>query len=80
MNHATTARPGLAPTVPLLGSQGWINPPASEESGLVALLRQWLRRATTRSTITELDDRMLRDIGLTRHDVMVESRKHFWQA
>ncbi|HEU5294682.1 MAG TPA: DUF1127 domain-containing protein [Burkholderiaceae bacterium] len=79
MNNAANA---FAPTVPLLGSQGWINPPASNDDdySFTALLRHWLRRSHTRSSIAELDDRMLRDIGLTRYDVLVESRKHFWQA
>lgn len=82
MNHSTTADAGLARSVPLLGSQGWIRPPASndDEFSFGALVRRWLRRSQTRSSITELDDRLLRDIGLTRHDVLIESRKHFWQA
>jgi uncharacterized protein YjiS (DUF1127 family) len=81
MNSQTTAHAGFAPTVPLLGSQGWINLPASndDEFSFIALVRQWLRRSRTRSDIAELDERMLRDIGLTRHDVLIESHKHFWQ-
>ena len=43
-----------APTVPLLGAQGWIVAPADVEppgTGVVALLRQWLcrNRIATRS-------------------------------
>jgi uncharacterized protein YjiS (DUF1127 family) len=81
MNTATTA-PGFAPTVPLLGANGWIVPPAAAEQPgrLVALLREWLHRSRTRSTIRELDDRMLRDIGLTRGDALVEADKPFWLA
>jgi uncharacterized protein YjiS (DUF1127 family) len=81
MNTASFTGPGFAPTVPLLGSQGWIVAPAATEprAGIVALVRQWLQRSRTRHDIAELDEHLLRDIGLTRLDVMVESRKHFWQ-
>ena len=81
MNTAGTADRSFAPTVPLLGAQGWIVSPAAESPrvGLVALVRQWLRRNRTRHEIAELDEHLLRDIGLTRFDAAVESRKHFWQ-
>jgi uncharacterized protein YjiS (DUF1127 family) len=81
MNTASIAERSFAPTVPLLGSQGWIVAPAAAEpaAGIVALVREWLRRSRTRHEIAELDEHLLRDIGLTRLDVMVESRKHFWQ-
>jgi uncharacterized protein YjiS (DUF1127 family) len=81
MNTASMAKPGFAPTVPLLGAQGWIVAPATaeERSGIVALLREWLRRSRTRHEIAELDDHLLRDIGLTRLEARAESSKHFWQ-
>ena len=82
MNTVSIADRSFAPTVPLLGSQGWIVAPAAAEprAGIAALVREWLRRSRTRSEITELDDHLLRDIGLTRFDAAVESRKLFWQA
>lgn len=81
MNTATIADRRFAPTVPLLGAQGWITPPASNErpAGIVALVGRWLRRSRTRNEIAELSDHLLRDIGMTRLDVIAESRKHFWQ-
>lgn len=80
MNNATLTERGFAPTVPLLGAHGWITPPASDEpAGIVALVREWLRRSRTRNDLAELDDHLLRDIGLTRMDVAAESSKHFWQ-
>jgi uncharacterized protein YjiS (DUF1127 family) len=36
-------------------------------------------RSRQRRQLAELDDYMLRDIGLSRADVASESRKHFWQ-
>ena len=81
MSTVSIAERSFAPTVPLLGAQGWIVAPADVErgAGVVALLRQWLRRSRTRDEIAELDEHLLRDIGLTRFDAVVESRKHFWQ-
>jgi uncharacterized protein YjiS (DUF1127 family) len=81
MNTAGIADRSFAPTVPLLGAQGWIVAPADVEggAGVVAIVRQWLRRSRTRHDVAELDEHLLRDIGLTRFDAVVESRKHFWQ-
>ena len=39
----------------------------------------WAERARQRRQLAELDDYMLRDIGLTRADVANEIRKTFWQ-
>jgi uncharacterized protein YjiS (DUF1127 family) len=42
-------------------------------------LRQWRRRAHDRAELASLDDRMLRDIGLTRADAEFLSNKPFWR-
>jgi len=39
----------------------------------------WLERARGRQALLALDDWVLKDIGLTRADVMHESDKPFWQ-
>jgi uncharacterized protein YjiS (DUF1127 family) len=39
----------------------------------------WADRARQRRQLAELNDYMLRDIGLTRADVAAEIRKSFWQ-
>ena len=44
------------------------------------LVREWRRRARSRAELAALDDRMLRDIGLTRADVWFEIAKPFWRA
>ena len=51
MNTAGTADRSFAPTVPLLGAQGWIVAPAAESPrvGVVALVRQGCA-ATARAT------------------------------
>ena len=46
---------------------------------LVALFSLWLDRVRGRRHLYTLDDRMLRDIGLTRADVEFEAHKHFWR-
>jgi uncharacterized protein YjiS (DUF1127 family) len=38
------------------------------------------RRAAERRVLAELDDRFLRDIGLTRYDISEEVRKPFWRG
>jgi uncharacterized protein YjiS (DUF1127 family) len=39
----------------------------------------WLERARQRRQLRELNDHMLRDIGLTRADAWAESDKPFWR-
>lgn len=52
--------------------------------GLFSLLLQnlieWQERASSRQSLVELDDRLLRDIGLTRSMVDAETNKSFWQS
>ena len=40
----------------------------------------WLERMRDRRTLAALDDRMLRDIGVSRSDVEAEARKPFWRG
>jgi uncharacterized protein YjiS (DUF1127 family) len=49
-------------------------------SSLADRLLEWQERARSRVLLGRLDDRMLRDMGLTRSDVDVESSKPFWRA
>ena len=39
----------------------------------------WQERLRERHTLAALDDRMLRDMGLSRSDIDAETRKGFWQ-
>ncbi len=41
-------------------------------------LMLWQSRAAERTALAELDERLLRDMGLSRRDVERESRKPFW--
>ncbi len=44
----------------------------------IVIVRAWHERNRTRHRLAELDDRTLYDIGLTREEARVESRKPFW--
>lgn len=44
----------------------------------IALLHTWQERTQQRQMLAALDDRMLRDIGLSRADVTRECHKPFW--
>jgi uncharacterized protein YjiS (DUF1127 family) len=43
------------------------------------LVLTWHERARQRRQLRTLNDHMLRDIGLTRADVLAESSKPFWR-
>lgn len=42
-------------------------------------LEQWRERSRQRRALLNLDDRLLRDIGVSRADAEREGRKPFWQ-
>ena len=46
----------------------------------IALLDIWYQRARQRRQLIDLDDRQLRDIGLSRGAARREANKAFWQA
>ncbi len=46
--------------------------------GALTSLLAWSARRRQRHALVELDDRLLRDVGLTRHQVRIETRKPFW--
>lgn len=47
---------------------------------LRSTLALWRDRARQRRCLARLDDRLLRDIGLTRRDAEHEAAKPFWRA
>jgi uncharacterized protein YjiS (DUF1127 family) len=62
-----------------------VEPPALRQlwlawlAGRIDQLLLWLDRSRQRRRLGELDDRMLRDIGLGRTAVWAEQQKWFWQ-
>jgi uncharacterized protein YjiS (DUF1127 family) len=43
------------------------------------VLAEWQERKRQRDHLQRLDDRLLKDIALTRADIEREIRKHFWR-
>lgn len=43
------------------------------------LMKGWIERARQRRALAELDDQMLRDIGVTRVEAVRECDKPFWR-
>lgn len=56
---------------------GW--PQSSWQSRIIRTVRRWLSHRRQRQALALLDDRMLKDIGLSRIDVEREIEKPFWQ-
>ena len=57
------------------GNRGW-------RAGLQRFwsrIEQWQQRAEQRKALLALDDRILKDIGITRADVVREAEKPFWK-
>jgi uncharacterized protein YjiS (DUF1127 family) len=46
----------------------------------VTTVLAWQHRISERRQLQMLDQRMLRDIGLTRVDIDLETRKPFWRS
>lgn len=68
-----------APRSPLASQIGF----APSRSGLLAAIVDrvidWQERARSRVLLGRLDDRMLRDMGISRADVDLEAGKPFWR-
>jgi uncharacterized protein YjiS (DUF1127 family) len=45
----------------------------------VSRIALWIERARQRRMLSELDDHMLRDIGITRVEAACECEKPFWR-
>lgn len=58
------------------------HPVSVEANGSARLLntvRLWFARVEQRRLLLDMDDRRLRDLGLTRGDAVRESLKGFWE-
>ncbi len=52
----------------------------SDMARVFETLNVWQRRSTWRTRLSDLDDRMLKDIGITREEAYREIRKPFWKG
>ncbi len=48
-------------------------------AGLVARVLHWQERAEQRWHLTQMDERMLKDLGIGRGDAWREANKPFWR-
>ena len=46
---------------------------------VVVVIGNWTERARQRRSLAGLDDRMLKDCGITRTDALQEASRPFWQ-
>ncbi|ETW14709.1 hypothetical protein ATO8_02340 [Roseivivax marinus] len=63
-----------------LGRQTRLAPSAALALKVAVTLTKWSERRRTRIALADLDDHMLRDIGLDRRTALTEARRKFWQA
>lgn len=66
-----------------LSRSSLFRPLATVRQGLVAIvdcLLTWQRRADERLWLGQMDDHMLKDIGLSKADVSRETEKPFWKG
>ncbi len=54
--------------------------PVNPLKRLYALLYIWQARAEQRYSLTEIEDRLLADVGITRAEADREAAKPFWRA
>jgi uncharacterized protein YjiS (DUF1127 family) len=53
--------------------------PRAVLTSILAMLQKWRRRSRQRTELARLDERMLREIGVTPGDVWREINKPFWR-
>jgi uncharacterized protein YjiS (DUF1127 family) len=52
--------------------------PAIRVQGWLSAIRAAWRRRQSRTLLSQLDEHMLRDIGVTRAEAQLEAKKPFW--
>ncbi|HEU0199603.1 MAG TPA: DUF1127 domain-containing protein [Burkholderiaceae bacterium] len=89
---ASAVRRGRRRALPAIARPREPSPPAANDChtepahratslcALLATLRTWRRRAHSRAELAAMDDRMLKDLGLSRAAALYEASKPFWQA
>lgn len=55
-------------------------PAGAASTGLLTQVQLWLERRRQRRTLLELNDHMLKDIGVSRADAWAEGQKPFWRV
>jgi uncharacterized protein YjiS (DUF1127 family) len=65
---------------PLQARTGFGPRPAGFLATVIDRVVEWQERSRSRVLLGRLDDRMLRDMGVTRADVDLEVTKPFWRG
>ncbi|SHG89830.1 DUF1127 domain-containing protein [Marivita hallyeonensis] len=73
MTHATHA-----PQIAYLGAQSTLSPLAVVALRVAVTLTKWSERRRTRLHLAQLDDHLLRDVGLDRQTAFKEAKRQFW--
>jgi uncharacterized protein YjiS (DUF1127 family) len=68
-----------APDVALPRDETTMTAPLGRINRSIATIRRWRRRVRSRQQLRELNDHMLKDIGLSRDAVAYEVAKPFWR-
>ena len=48
-------------------------------TGIYKRIQLWVMRSHTRAQLKKLSSEQLADVGLTREDVVIETKKAFWE-
>ena len=72
--------PRIPAAKPVSGANSWFETAIHWSSKTLGKITLWQGRISQRRQLSELDERSLADIGVSRGDADQESRKPFWQA
>lgn len=67
-------------TLPLSSAATGLVAAQPKRGGWIAWMTRCLQAIETRRHLAEMDDRMLKDIGITRLDALVESARSPWDT
>lgn len=80
MSNATCHKALQSELAPRAGSRGVMSAIVRAASGALEALLTWQERAHQRHSLASLDDRLMKDMGLTPSQVEQELRKPVWRG
>jgi uncharacterized protein YjiS (DUF1127 family) len=81
MNDKETVMPTLDLLLPPQSHSAWrpVRKPLHPVAAASRMIARWIERSRQRDVLARLDDRALRDVGITRAEVARECEKPFWR-
>ncbi|WP_417719155.1 DUF1127 domain-containing protein [Salipiger sp.] len=73
-------RAAHAPQLAYLGAQSPLPLLSAVALRAAVALARWSELSRTRKALKQLDEHILRDVGLERHAAYTEARRKFWQG